>query len=243
MIEEINARSALTKSGIPVAQYTINPYVGCTIGCKYCFARFIGAFKYTPGVWGRDVRVRKNIPEILAREINRLGKTTVFLSSACDPYQHSEQKYGITRRILTLLISHRIQVLLMSKSTLIRRDIDLLIKAEGEARVLVSITTDREDVRRILEPGSSTFSERLETLYLLKKNGIDAGAFLGPVLPMNAEKVSRELRKIVSTVHIDPLNYASQVRAIYLEMGWKEWLHRERFEEVKSKLAESLIVE
>ncbi|MEQ8157510.1 MAG: radical SAM protein [Mesotoga sp.] len=243
MIREIMASSALTRSRIPVASYTINPFVGCTVGCKYCFARFIGAFKYTGGLWGRDVGVKRNIAELLRREVNSLGKVTVFLSSTCDPYQHIEEKYGLTREMLVTLISHRIPIFAMSKSTLIRRDVDLFKLAGEEARVLVSITTDREDVRKLLEPGSSSFEERLKTIDFLRKNGVDAGAFVGPVLPMNAERVSEELARRGATVHLDALNYISQVRQLYLKMGWESWLYREKFEEVKAVFERRLTVE
>ncbi|MBN2219022.1 MAG: radical SAM protein, partial [Kosmotogaceae bacterium] len=168
MVEEILARRALTKSNIPLTDFTINPYVGCSIGCKYCFAKFIGSFKNYGGVWGRDVRVRKNIASLLRREIIRHPKRTIFLSTACDPYQYIEKRYCLTRTILKIIISHRIPVYLMTKSALIRRDLDLLQAAEGEAKVLVTITTDREDVRKVLEPGSSSFEERLETIDFLR---------------------------------------------------------------------------
>jgi len=240
MIEEIRASKALTKSGIPLTDFTVNPYVGCTIGCKYCFARFIGPFKYSRGRWGRDVQVRKNIVSLLRKEITHHPKRAVFLSTACDPYQHIEEKYGITREILRILISHRIPVFLMSKSALIRRDIDLLKASEGEARVLITVTTDINDVRKILEPGSSSFEERLATIDMLITNDINVGVFVGPILPMNAARVAFELSRRVEEVHIDPMNYIFQVRDIYRKYGWQRWLTGDAFENVKEEFSRLL---
>ena len=242
MIEEIRASKALTKSGIPLTDFTVNPYVGCTIGCKYCFARFIGPFKYSRGRWGRDVQVRKNIVSLLRKEITRHPKRTVFLSTACDPYQHIEEKYAITREILRILISHRIPVFLMSKSALIRRDIDLLKASEGEARVLITVTTDIDAVRKILEPGSSSFEERLETIDMLIANDINVGVFVGPILPMNAARVAFELSRRVEEVHIDPMNYIFQVRDIYRKYGWQRWLTGDAYENVKEEFSKLLKV-
>ena len=242
MIEEIRASKALTKSSIPLTDFTVNPYVGCTIGCKYCFARFIGSFKYSRGKWGRDVQVRKNIVSLLRKEITHHPKRAVFLSTSCDPYQHIEEKYGITREILRILISHRIPVFVMSKSTLIRRDIDLLRASEGEARVLITVTTDIDDVTKTLEPGSSSFEERLETIDMLIADGIKVGAFVGPVLPMNAARVAFELSKRVEEVHLDPMNYSFQVRDIYMKFGWQRWLTRDAYENAKEVFSRLLQV-
>ncbi|CCU84015.1 MULTISPECIES: SPL family radical SAM protein [Mesotoga] len=240
MVEEILAKRALTKSNIPLTDFTINPYVGCSIGCKYCFARFIGSFKNYGGVWGRDVRVRKNLASLLKREIIRHPKWPVFLRTTCDPYQQLEKRYEITRAILRILVSHRIPVYLMTKSSLVRRDLDLLQAAEGEAKVLVTITTDREDVRKVLESGSSSFEERLETIDFLRDNGIQTGAFVGPVLPMDATRVALELSKRVEEVHLDPLNYSFQVKNIFLKFGWQSWLEKYTFQEVEEEFSKHL---
>jgi len=130
----------------------------------------------------------------------------------------------------------------MSKSALLRRDIDLLTASEGEARVLITITTDMNDVRKILEPGSSTFEERLETIDMLIANDIKVGAFVGPILPMNAARVAFELSKRVEEVHIDPMNYIFQVRDIYRKYGWQRWLTSDAYENTKEEFSRLLKV-
>ena len=83
MIRELNTDKALSRTNIPVAKYTINPYTGCSIGCKYCFARFIGPFKDFGGEWGKDEYVKSNIVGDLERELRTVKPARVFLSSNC----------------------------------------------------------------------------------------------------------------------------------------------------------------
>ncbi|AKI97655.1 SPL family radical SAM protein [Kosmotoga pacifica] len=228
MIYETTIKNPITKSKIPVADYAINPYVGCTMGCKYCFAQFIGAFKYKGGTWGRDVWIRRNIPEILPRSLSKISLGRFFLSSSCDSYQHIEKKTELTREILKILISRWTPIFIMTKSNLILRDIDLL-KKSNDLLVNITITTDSESVRKTLEPGASSIEDRLETVRRLKEAGINTGVFVGPVLPMNPEKLALKLKSIVDRVHLDPLNYPHQVSKIYREMGWENWLYKEKY--------------
>lgn len=232
MIGEITVEKALSRTNIPVAKYTINPYIGCNIGCKYCFAKFIGPFKDYGKDWGKDVYVKSNILDVLSTELKKTKQARVFLSTNCDPYQPVERKYLLTRNIINLLANRGFCVSIFTKATLIKRDIDLLSGSFG-SEVTLSITSDIDSITRIFEPGSAPFIERLETLRFLKNNGIKVNAFVGPVLPMNPENIARSLVKIVDRVHLDPLNYQWQVSNIFLKNGWEEWLKRSTFEKVK----------
>lgn len=232
MLYEIASRAALTKTGIPVAEYSINPYIGCGFGCKYCFAQFIGAFKYKNGIWGRDVWVRKNIPQQLNRELYKITKHTVFLSSSCDPYQPAEKIYELTRKMLKTLITHRKNIYIMTKSTLIARDLELL-KQSKELKLNITVTTDREDVRKVIEPYSPPTEKRLDTVKLLKRAGIDTNIFVGPVLPMNPMKLALMIKETGSKVHMDSLNYPNMVRNIFSKNNWTKYLNSSYFEEVK----------
>jgi DNA repair photolyase len=239
MLYEITSRTALTKTGIPVAEYAINPYIGCGFGCKYCFAQFIGAFKYRNGIWGKDVWIRKNIPQQLNKELNKITKHTVFLSSSCDPYQPAEKIYKHTRKILKTLITHKKHIFVMTKSTLITRDIDLLKKSE-ELKLNITITTDREDVRRIFEPYAPPIEKRLDTVKILRDAGIETNIFVGPVLPMNSEKFALMIKETECKVHLDPLNYPSLVRKIFYKYKWEKYLNSSYFEEVKQTFIDIL---
>lgn len=109
-IREILAKSVLTPSKLPGADWVINPYVGCSFGCQYCYASFIGRWKHPEEEWGNFVDVKINAPEILKQELERLYKKTnrkdfgaIFFSSVTDPYLGSEIKYQITRKCLKAL--------------------------------------------------------------------------------------------------------------------------------------------
>ncbi|MFN4190238.1 MAG: radical SAM protein [Pseudothermotoga sp.] len=227
MIREMTAKTIITRTKIPVSKYVINPYVGCTVGCLYCYARFIGPFKYTNCEWGKDVWVKTNAVQLLEKELAR-KRGDFFLSSICDPYQHIEKKYGLTRKIIEVLSSHFRRVHVMTKSNLILRDVDLL----RDLSVTLTITTDREDVRKILEPGAPSVEERFDTLKRLKEAGVNVSVFVGPVLVMNPENLAHRLSRYVDTVTLDALNYPKMVQGVYVKHGWQEWLTKEKFIEV-----------
>lgn len=230
MIREITAKTIITRTKIPVSKYVINPYIGCTFGCLYCYARFIGPFKYTNCEWGKDVWIKTNAVQLLQKELVR-KRGDFFLSSTCDPYQHIEKRYGLTRKIIEILTSRFRRVHVMTKSYLILRDVDLL----RDLSVTLTITTDREDVRKILEPGAPSVEERIETLKKLKEAGIDVSVFVGPVLVMNPENLAHRLSRYVDTVTLDALNYPKMVHEVYAKQRWQEWLTKEKFIEVVEK--------
>ncbi|HRW92849.1 MAG TPA: radical SAM protein [Thermotogota bacterium] len=237
MVFETTVKKAINQSGIPVARFAANPYIGCTMGCRYCFARFIGAFKYTNGQWGRDVWVRTNFVQKLQQELARPKWGTFFLSTACDPYQPIERKYRLSRGILTQLYRNRLPVFLMTKSTLVREDVPLLKKMDN-LTMNITITTDSEDVRKVLEPGAPPIEKRIELVKELNENGLDVGVFVGPVLPMDPWKLAKLLRPVTPRVHLDPLNYPQQVQGVFRKNGWDKWLEREAFENVREVFGE-----
>ncbi len=237
MVYEIACKKAFNRTEIPVAEYSINPFIGCTHACKYCYARFIGSFKQMRGTWGKDIWVKVNLPQVLEKQLPK-ASGRFFLSSVCDPYQHAERKYQITRKVLEILVSHWRDFRVMTKSVLVIRDIELLRDAE----VTVVITTDSEQVRGILEPGASPIGERIELVKILKKHDIKTNIFVGPVLPMNPRNLAGTLAKIVDTVTLDRLNYPWLVAKIYKKMGWEEWLTSHKFLEVVHEFAKFLKV-
>lgn len=233
MFYEIYVKKAISKTKIPVSYYTINPYIGCTMGCKYCFAQFIGPFNKKGGNWGKDVYIKKNIVEILNKEIGKTPYRDFFISTNCDAYQHIEKKFELTRKILKKLISYDFPIFIMTKSTLILRDIDLL-KLSKKVYVMISVTTDNDNIRRIFEPGASKISERIKLIEELNKNNIKTDAFIGPALPMNSKKLANELVNLVGKVHIDDLNYKYRISDIYKKYKLENWLKEENFKRIKN---------
>lgn len=122
---KINTKDYLTKSNLPASDYVINPYVGCTHACKYCYARFMKRFTKHAETWGEFIDIKECEKPINLKKIR--GKS-VFMSFVTDCYNSYEKKYGITRKILEQLVNANCQITISTKSTLILRDIELLKK-------------------------------------------------------------------------------------------------------------------
>lgn len=156
--------------------YTANLYKGCTHGCTYCYAP---SLTHDERKWGRYVDVKVNAPEVLERELRGLRKDQVFLSSASDPYQPVEGKYGVTRRCLEVLLRNGFPVSVLTRSPLVLRDLELLQKFDW-VKVGMSITT--VPVRQF-EPGVPPLQRRMATLRKLGEEGIPTWVSLAPVIP------------------------------------------------------------
>ena len=162
-IHEINARTILSKSGIPGMKYCVNPYVGCAHACRYCYATFMKRFTGHLEPWGSFVDIKMNAPELLRKQLKRAEKGTVMLSSVTDPYQPAESKYKITRKCLEVLALYQFPVNILTKSPLVLRDIDI-ISGLKDAEVGITITTDEDKIRKIFEPGTPSISDRINKL-------------------------------------------------------------------------------
>lgn len=179
MIKEIKVKTALLPSKLPGLDYALNPYMGCTHACIYCYAPSVIHWN---GKWGELVEAKVNLPRILSKTIRTKKKSVVGLGTVTDPYQPIEEKYQITRRCLEILQLHDFPVCIQTKSALVLRDIDLL-REFSNIEVGVTLTSPDDSVRSKLEPGASSVAERLRALRELGENGIDTWVFLGPLMP------------------------------------------------------------
>jgi DNA repair photolyase len=208
IVKEVKCKSLLNLSKL--ADYCINPYVGCSHNCVYCYADYLTRkFTRHEEKWGDFVDVKTNAPEILRKEVLRKSKGTVFISSLTDPYQPLEKKYELTRKILEILLRSRFPVSVQTKSSLVIRDVDLLKKFK-ECEVGFTITTLDENVRKVFEPFSSSVDEKIEALQLLQENRIKTYVFFGPVLPYLSVKSFKDyfenLSHLTSYFFVDKLN-------------------------------------
>ena len=152
IVREIIAKSVLAKSQI--YDYAINPYVGCSHSCRYCYAAFMRRFTGHKEKWGEFVDVKINAPELLAKEIKRKRRGRVWVSGVCDPYQAEEKKYTLTRRCLEILLENQWPVTIQTKSSMVLRHIEMLEQFK-DIEVGVSIATADEKIRKLFESGSS----------------------------------------------------------------------------------------
>jgi len=217
-MKEVLCKSVLGRSGISAVDYAVNPYRGCEHGCVYCYARFIQRFTGHREKWGEFVDVKINAPQVLARELSKTPKGVVMLSSVTDPYQPLEKKYELTRKCLQRLLTYRFPITILTKSSLVLRDIDLLAEF-SECEVGFTITTINEEARKKYEPRSSPVEERLTALEELHERGITTYVFLGPMLPYITD-ASDGLRNMIQSFAKVNVDYVMVDR---LNMRWDVW--------------------
>ncbi len=238
-INEIEAKSILTKSGLPGADWVINCYNGCLFGCMYCYAAQIARWKHPNEVWGSYLDVKINAPELLKIELEKLSRRrpssrydfgSIFFSSVTDPYVGMEAKYKLTRQCLQVLIDfgYQGQVSILTKSPLVTRDIDLFKKLKN-IEVGMTITGLDDKVSRFLEVKAPPVTARVKALQELAKNGVNTYAFVGPLVPYfinNEEKIKKIVDKLesvgVKEIWFEHLNLNSKIKFRLFEYLKKE---------------------
>lgn len=178
IIHEIDVKSVLTKSNLPVCEYSVNPYVGCTHACKYCYASFMKRFTGHTGDWGTFLDIKH------WKEIKNPGKykdKELFIGSVTDPYNPQEEIYGRTRALLEQLKESGAKLSIATKSDLILRDLDL-IKTFPNARVSWSINTLDEHFRETMDKAVS-IERRLAAMKAFYLAGVRTTCFISPIFP------------------------------------------------------------
>ena len=178
IIKEIEVKDIMTKTNLPVSDYAVNPYVGCTHACKYCYASFMKRFTNHPEPWGEFVDI-KSWPEI--KKPGKYAGKEAFFCSVTDPYQPLEKKYGRTRALLEQLLPTGIRISISTKSDLILRDLDLIKQFPG-AHVSWSINTLDEDFRKEMDRAVS-IERRLSAMKQFYEAGIETTCFISPIFP------------------------------------------------------------
>lgn len=197
--------NAVKSPDLPM-EYSLNPYQGCEHGCSYCYARPTHEYwGFSAGIdFERKIMVKKNAPELLEkffRKRNYIPKT-IMLSGNTDCYQPIERELKITRKILEVCLAYRHPVSILSKNALVLRDLDLFIKMNelNLISVALSIPTMNEDLRRKMEPRTSSAIKKLEALKILKENNIPTGAMIAPIIPgLNSDETLNTIKEISET--------------------------------------------
>jgi DNA repair photolyase len=209
-IQEIQCKTAVGKCGFPGGGLAINPYIGCGHSCVYCYARFIKRFTGHNEEWGSFVDVRKNIADVLEKQMKSLKykKQTIYIGTVTDPYQPLEEKYQLTRKILEVLVNYDNPVSILTKSDLVLRDLDLLKKFK-EVDVNITIATLDEKWKKYTEPNSSTIKQRLDAAKELTDKGIKVFVMMGPYWPFftDAEALFKKFKEVgISRVFSESFN-------------------------------------
>jgi DNA repair photolyase len=234
---EVEAKSVINKvpgGGLPF-DYTINPYRGCMHACVYCFARPTHTFlDMGAGVdFETKIVVKVNAPDVLRRELaaKRWKGEHIAMGTNTDPYQRLEGRYRLMRGILEALIDYRNPFSVLTKGTLITRDLDLFRRAAAVTSVSAafSIGTLDERVWRSTEPGTPHPKARIEAVRQLNEQGIPTGVLVAPVLPGISDSPA-QLRVVVEAAIEAGATHVSPI-LLHLRPGVREeflpWLETE----------------
>jgi len=201
-------RKIITRNESPDISFdrSINPYRGCEHGCVYCFARPTHAFLgLSPGLdFESKLFMKPSAPELLERELSAPGYVpkVIAIGTNTDPYQPIERRHQIMRRILEVLERSGHPVGIVTKSSLVLRDLDILARMAKRdlVKVAISVTTLDVKLARTMEPRASTPPRRLEALRQLVKAGVPASTLVAPVIPaLNDAEIERILDAVAAT--------------------------------------------
>jgi len=235
---EVAAKSALNRvvegSSMPF-RWTVNPYRGCTHACVYCYARGTHTWlDLDPGAgFDQEIVVKVNVVEVLRRELRAPGwhQAPVALGTNTDPYQRAEGRYRLMPGVIDALAASGTPFSILTKGTLVRRDLPLLVEAARQVPVglALSVALWDEELRRTLEPGAPSLAARLEAVAEIREAGLPCAVFVAPVLPWltdGEDQLAQLLGRIKATgatgVQIFPLHLRAGVRAWFMQ-----WLQRE----------------
>ena len=188
----LSTRSALNRSTSKRKLWfarTINPYRGCEFACRYCYARYTHEFLNLsdPAAFEREIYIKQNLAWLLEQELRSFNPAEeIAIGTATDPYQPVERTARLTRSVLEVLAKQRgLRIGLVTKSTLVERDIDLLqkIAAQNAMTIHLTITTTDVDLARKLEPRAPRPDLRFQAVRRLREAGLTTGVLCSPLLP------------------------------------------------------------
>ena len=203
IIKKVAVKSIISKSNLPVCDYSVNPYVGCTHSCKYCYACFMKKFSNHLEDWGTflDIKIWEKI-----KNPQKYSGKSFFMSSVTDPYNPQEEIFRRTRTFLEEFQGVDINLSLQTKSDLILRDLDLL-KSFKNIRVGFSINTLDEDFKNDMDNAVS-ISRRITAMKKLHEEKIPTTCFISPIFPgiTDVEKIIDATKNFCNLIWLENLN-------------------------------------
>lgn len=229
-------------------EWSMNPYQGCEHGCVYCYARNTHPYwGYSAGLdFERKILIKRNAPKLLEEALQKKNwqAAPVMFAGNTDVYQPAERQFGITRACLEIFWKYRHPVGIITKNSLVLRDLDLLrqLASENLVHVAISVTTLQEELRRFLEPRTATVSQRLRTIETLTEAGIPVFAMLAPIIPGLNEHEILPMAKAVS--ERGALNIGYTMVRLNGDIGpiFEDWIRKhmpDRADKVLNKIRET----
>lgn len=209
-VREVRGDTLLEPMGDAQRFYGLSPYVGCLVGCRFCYAQSrLGPWRRLRGLqdvpWGSWVDVRVDSPEVLARELGELPAAPIkFCPIVSDPYQPLEARYGLTRRCLEVLRGWAAPVFVLTRTTLAHHDLPLMASLP-QAYFGVSLPTIDDSVRAHFEPRAASVAQRLSLLAEARALGLRTFAMVQPMLAGDGVALADALAEHVDSVSLDVL--------------------------------------
>ena len=229
-------RSALNRVKGMMFEWSLNPYMGCAHRCTFCYVRAFErrADRPSDDRYGRSIRVKINVAEVLTRELARptWEGASIVVGAATDPYQPAEGRYRLTRSCLGVLAAASNPFSIITRGPMIVRDVDVLQEASRRAKVSItfSIPTLDDDVWRKSEPSTAHPRQRLRAIKELSDAGIDARVGMAPILPGVSDRpeqlaeVARAAREAGATgIWANVLFLKAGTREHFLESLAEHW--------------------
>ncbi|WKL32199.1 PA0069 family radical SAM protein [Sinorhizobium meliloti] len=227
-------KTAITRNDSPDISFdrSINPYRGCEHGCIYCFARPTHAYMGLSAGLDFEAKLfaKPDAPRLLERELAKpdYKLRPIAIGTNTDPYQPIEKEWRIMRQILEVLKEANHPVMIVTKSAMVTRDIDLLapMAEKGLARVGISVTTLDRKLARSMEPRASTPTKRLEALRAISEAGIPAGVLVAPIIPaLNDHEIERVL-DLAKSAGASDASYVLLRLPLEVSPLFRDWLLR-----------------
>src|SRR5207344_2621436 len=234
IVTEERAKSIISRNDSPDVGFdqSINPYRGCEHGCVYCFARPSHAYLgLSPGLdFETRIFAKENAAELLREELSRPDYRCelISLGANTDPYQPAERERRITRGILEVLWEFRHPVGIVTKGSLIERDLDLLepMAREGLVQVFVSIGTLDGEIARTLEPRAAAPYRRVEAVRRLAARGVPCGVFVAPIIPFLNDKDMEAVLEAVAAAGARSASFTLVRLPWEVKDLFKDWLEQ-----------------
>lgn len=213
-IREINSKNIMSKSNLPVGDYSVNPYVGCIHACKYCYASFMNRFSGHTEPWGSYLDV-KTWPKIT--DPRKYDGSEVVIGSVTDPYNPLEEKFERTKRLLLELHGTTAKITIITKSDLVLRDLDI-IRTFPNIRVAFSINTLDENFKNDMDSAVS-IERRLKAMKTYYDNKICTICFISPIFPeiTNTQAIMDAMMNQCNGIWIENLNLRGEYKARILK--------------------------
>jgi DNA repair photolyase len=227
------AKTIITRNNSPDLPFdrSINPYRGCEHGCIYCYARPSHAYwDLSPGLdFETRLIAKTNAAQVLEQQLDKPGYicAPINLGSNTDPYQPIEREQQLTRRLLEVLLRYRHPVTIVTKGSLILRDLDLLAELASQrlAAVMISLTTLDDGLKRTLEPRAAAPKARLRAIRVLREAGVPVGVLCSPMIPMINDSELERLLEAAKDAGAQSAAYMMLRLPLEVAPLFEQWLH------------------